>query len=273
MRASVGRPNVRRLYVAPHSDDVALSCGGAVATEARQQPVRIVTVFAGQPASAHGDFVQMQHNRWGIDPDDVAERRRGEDRCAAVALGSTVDPLWLDELDAIYRDPRYDSDAMLFGKILDDDMPAIDRVANLLAALEPDELVVPLAIGHHVDHQITLRAARRIAARGVDVWAYADLPYALDERAHTGRLASGVAREVRLIRLDDDAFERKCRAIDCYRSQLPVIFRDWGDHRAALDRYHRWIGGGERAEAQWRIVPSRLARSDDGSRRAVDSHG
>lgn len=249
-----------RLYVAPHPDDVALSCGGAVATEARGRAVTIVTVFAGQPAAESGAFARMQHERWGLGPDEVAGRRRDEDRCAAAALGPSVEPVWLDELDAIYRDQRYDSDEMLFGKILDEDMPTIDRVAQALAALDPDELVVPLAVGQHVDHQIVLRAARRLAARGTRVWAYADLPYALDRRALTPRLASGVAREVRLVQLDDDAFERKCRAIDCYASQLPVIFRDWGDHRAALDEYHRWVGGGERAEAQWRVTPSPWTR-------------
>lgn len=251
---------MRRLYVAPHPDDVALSCGGAVAIEAREHPVTVITVFAGQPEETTGAFAAMQHERWGLDARDVAERRRDEDRCAAAAIGERVALVWLDELDAIYRDPRYDSDEMLFGAILDDDLATIDRVAEALAAFEPGELIVPLAVGHHVDHQIVLRAGRRLAARGISVWAYADLPYALDQRAITPRLASGVAREVRLTSLDDDAFERKCRAIDCYGSQLPVIFRDWGDHRAALDRYHRWIGGGERAEAQWRVVPSRLGR-------------
>lgn len=251
---------MRRLYVAPHPDDVALSCGGAVAAEARERAVTIVTVFAGRPTAEAGAFARMQHDRWGLGSDDVVERRRDEDRCAAAALGDSVEPVWLDELDAIYRDPRYDADEMLFGKILDEGMPTIDRVAEALAAFDPEELVVPLAVGQHVDHQIVLRAGRRLAARGVRVWAYADLPYALDRRAITPRLASGVTREVRLIALGDDAFERKCRAIDCYASQLPVIFRDWGDHRAALNDYHRWVGGGGRAEAQWRVVPSRLAR-------------
>lgn len=250
---------MRRLYVAPHPDDVALSCGGTVAIEAREHAVTIVTVFAGQPEGVSSAFAEMQHERWGLAPDQVVEQRRSEDICAAAALGAQVETIWLDALDAIYRDERYDSDEMLFGRILDEDLATIDEVAGLLAALDPDELVVPLAIGRHVDHQIVLRAGRRLAARrSIPVWAYADLPYGLDQRALTPRLASGVTREVRLEYLDADAFERKCRAIDCYGSQLPVIFRDWGDHRAALDRYHRWVGGGQVAEALWRVVPSRL---------------
>lgn len=249
---------MQRLYVAPHADDVALSCGGAIAADARTTAPTIVTVFAGHPTSSLGEFAEMQHERWGTTADDVVDLRREEDCCAARALGAQVTPVWLDELDAIYRDERYDSDDALFGKILDADMATISRVADLLAGFDADELVVPLAVGQHVDHQIVLRAARRVAARGIPVWAYADIPYALDRRALSSRIGSGVTREVRLRPLDDDAFERKCQAIACYASQLPVIFRDRDDYRQELDRFDRWIGGGQRAEVQWRIVPSRL---------------
>lgn len=251
---------MKRLYVAPHADDVALSCGGAVAIDARMDSPTIVTVFAGQPTGDLGEFAALQHERWGTSSEGVMDLRRDEDRCAAQALGANVTPVWLDELDAIYRDARYDSDDMLFGKILDTDMDTISRVADLLGAFEADELVVPLAVGQHVDHQIVLRAARRVAARGVSVWAYADIPYALDRRALSARIGSGVTREVRLVPLDDDAFERKCEAIACYASQIPVIFRDRDDYRLELDRFHRWIGGGQRAEVLWRIVPSRVTR-------------
>lgn len=260
MRVCEGAPEMQRLYVAPHADDVALSCGGAVAIDARTTAPTIVTVFAGHPTGPLGEFAEMQHERWGTTRDGVADLRRDEDRCATRALGAQVKPIWLDELDAIYRDGRYDSDDALFGKILDPDLATISRVVHLLAELHADELVVPLAVGQHVDHQIVLRAARRVAASGVPVWAYADIPYALDRRALSTRIGSGVTREVRLIPLDDEAFERKCQAIDCYASQLPVIFRGRADFRDELDRFDRWIGGGQRAEVQWRVVPSRLTQ-------------
>jgi LmbE family N-acetylglucosaminyl deacetylase len=242
------------VFVAPHSDDVALSCGGTVAIAARATSPTIVTIFAGQPAGTVSEFAEFQHDRWGMTTDEVTAQRRAEDSCAASALGAAVQTEWLSFLDAIYRDAAYDSDEALFGTLLDADLPAIQHVMTTLAALDADEYVVPLAVGRHVDHQIAFRAGRRLAKRGATVWAYADIPYALDRRTLTPRLATGAVREVRVIPLDDDAFERKCRAIACYASQIPVIFRDWGDYRAALDQYHRAVGGGQRAEVQWRVV-------------------
>jgi LmbE family N-acetylglucosaminyl deacetylase len=248
------------VFVAPHPDDVALSCGGTVAVAARSGSPTIVTLFAGQPSGDVSEFAQFQHERWGIEADSVAAARRAEDTAAAVALGESVTQVWLDHLDAIYRNPAYASDEALFGKLLDNDLALIDQLVAELAALDAAEYVVPLAAGNHVDHQLAFRAGRRLAARGASVWAYADVPYVIGTpRAVTDRLARGTVREARVTYLDDDAFERKCLAVECYPSQLPVLFRDIGDHRAALDHYARHVGGGHRAEVCWRVLPSRVS--------------
>ncbi len=252
-------PRGTTVFVAPHPDDVALSCGGTVALAARVGAPVIVTLFAGQPSEAISDFAQFQHDRWGVEAGSVAAARRAEDEAAALALGDSVSPLWLDHLDAIYRSPTYSSDDALFGTLLDGDLALIDQLVTELTSLNAEQYVVPLAAGNHVDHQLAFRAGRRLAARGASVWAYADVPYVIDNaRAVTDRLARGTVREARVTYLDDDAFERKCRAIDCYPSQLPVIFRDLGDHRAALDRYASATGGGHRAEVCWRVLPAVL---------------
>lgn len=247
------------LFVAPHPDDVALSCGGTVAMLARTAAPIVVSVFAGAPGGEASDFARMQHERWGVRADEVSARRRDEDRCAARELGERVAPRWLDFLDAIYRDTRYDSDDALFGELLPEDLPTIDALVSALEPLVAGEVFVPLGVGNHVDHQLAFRAGRRLAARGATVWAYADLPYALGKSARslTERLAMGTVREVRVTPVDEDAWQRRCRAIDCYASQLPVLFRDHGDHRVALDGYLRATGGGARAEAAWRVLPSR----------------
>jgi LmbE family N-acetylglucosaminyl deacetylase len=242
------------IFVAPHADDVALSCGGAVASVARSTSPTIVTVFAGQPTGSVSEFAEFQHHRWGMTTDGVAAHRRSEDICAASSLGASINTASLDFLDAIYRDAAYDSDEALFGTLLASDLPVIHEVTDALSALDAAVYVVPLAVGRHVDHQIVFRAGRRLAKRGAIVWAYADIPYALDRRSLTPRLATRAVREVRVIPIDDEAFERKCQAIACYASQIPVIFRDWGNYRAALDQYHRTVGGGQRAEVQWRVV-------------------
>ena len=251
-------PAASAVFVAPHPDDVALSCGGTVALAARDGAPTIVTLFAGQPGGAVSDFARFQHERWGIDAASVATARRAEDEAAARALGNTVMQAWLDQLDAIYRSPDYASDDALFGKLLDQDLLLIDELVSALAAHNADEYVVPLAGGNHVDHQLAFRAGRRLATRGALVWAYADVPYVIgNARAVTDRLARGTVREARVTYLDEDAFERKIRAVESYPSQLPILFRDLGDHRAALDRYAHDVGGGRRAEVCWRVLPVR----------------
>jgi LmbE family N-acetylglucosaminyl deacetylase len=255
-------PAGQTVFVAPHPDDVALSCGGMVALAARSGAPAIVTLFAGQPAGDLSDFAHFQHERWGIDAAKVAATRRAEDIAAAQALGDSVTQTWLDHLDAIYRDPAYSSDDALFGTLIDADLAMIDRLVADLADVGAAEYVVPLAAGNHVDHQLAFRAGRRLAGRGATVWAYADVPYVIDKaRAVTDRLARGTVREARVTYLDDDAFERKCLAVESYPSQLPVIFRDRGDHRSALDRFARATGGGRRAEVCWRVLPSPRSRA------------
>jgi len=245
------------VFVAPHPDDVALSCGGTVALAARTGSPIIATLFAGRPADEVSEFAAFQHERWGVDAASVATARLAEDEAAALALGETVQQVRFDYLDAIYRNPAYSSDDALFGTLQDDDLPLIDQIVADLARLDASEYVVPLAAGNHVDHQLAFRAGRRLAGRGASVWAYADIPYVIDNpRAITERLARGTVREVHVTYLDDAAFERKCQAVECYPSQLPVLFRDLGDHRAALDRHARATGGGKRAEVCWRVLPS-----------------
>lgn len=246
------------VFVAPHYDDVALSCGGQVAFAARGSTPLIATVFAAAPRGGLGAFAAFQHERWGFAATHAVAARRAEDACAADALGGAVRTAWLDELDAIYRDPAYDSDAALFGRVLDGDVPVVARVADSLAALlgpHPASVCyVPLGVGDHVDHQLAFRAGQMLAGRGRAVWAYADIPYALDAAVLVRRLARGGVAERRVVALDADAWRRKLAAIDCYASQLPVIFRDHGAPRAALEAQARVIGGGALAEAVWRVI-------------------
>ncbi len=254
-------PSRSIVFVAPHPDDVALSCGGMVALAARDGAPSIVTIFAGQPAGNVSEFARFQHERWGLEDESVATQRRAEDTSAAAALGDRVTQVWLEHLDAIYRNPDYSSEDALFGKMLEPDLSMIDGLVDELAAVNADEYVVPLAAGNHVDHQLVFRAGRRLAARGAGVWAYADVPYVIgNAKAVTDRLARGTVREARVTYLDDDAFDRKWRAVACYPTQIPVLFRDLGDPRASLDGYAHDVGGGRRAEVSWRVLPSPRSR-------------
>src|SRR5689334_13361377 len=119
------------LFVQPHYDDIALSCGGTAARFAALglQP-RIVTVFASEVLEPMvGPFAEWKHRRWGIeDHDAVISSRRDEDARAAAVLGCAV--RWLGLPDAIYRGDRYTSDAQLYGELHPEEVAFADHLAE-----------------------------------------------------------------------------------------------------------------------------------------------
>ena len=243
------------VFVSPHLDDVALSCGGAVAKAARTGAPKIVTVFAGMPGEELSEFAHFQHERWNLPDEDVLRRRREEDQRAAAALGESVEVHWLDFLDAIYRDADYASDDALFGPPLACDLMLAQDVYEVLRKIPTTRYVVPLAVGNHVDHQIVREAATMLLRDGAEVWAYAEVPYALDATSIALALTQVDHNEPVRIRLDDDALKRKLTAVEQYASQLPVLFRDRGKARDEIEALARSQGGGEAAELLWLLKP------------------
>lgn len=249
------------VFLAPHYDDVALSCGGTVArlADSEASPL-IVTIFGGTPTEPLTTFASDMHARWGVGPLDVIATRRTEERCAADTLGAC--PRWLAFADAIYRADRYTSDPQLFGTIdpSESDL-AIEIFDALLAELanrevRPDSFYVPLAIGNHVDHQHVFGVGKRLAAAGQDVWAYEDFPYAGDPAWRDSLEARAYAVTTRIARfepLTPAQLQRRIDAVLCYRSQLDVIFRHQGDPTAAIKHYAQSIGHRQPAERFWRL--------------------
>lgn len=251
----------RHVFLAPHYDDVALSCGGTVVSlSGTGDPPLIVTIFGGTPAGRLTEFAREMHDRWGVGPGDALAMRRREERCAAQALGAEA--IWLEFLDAIYRGTRYTSDPAIFGDIHPDesDMPnVILRALVQRLGIERSGshvFYLPLGIGNHVDHQHTLRVGMQLAESGHDVWSYEDFPYAGDPdwRDSIEQRASLVkSNESRLVMLTDAHMDRKVNAVRCYGSQLDIIFRHQGDPDAAMRRYARLVGGSGPAERYWRL--------------------
>ena len=186
-------PGAPSLFLQPHYDDVALSCGGAVAMAADGGlPAHIITVFACELVDQMvGDFATYKHRRWKLhDADAVAAVRRSEDAAAAAELGCPV--RWLGLPDAIYRGDRYNTDEALFRALHPEEFELAAVLAEKIGQL-PEwragaTVFVPLGAGGHVDHQLVFEAGRVLASRGVTVFAYEDCPYVihspqgLDER-------------------------------------------------------------------------------------------
>lgn len=257
----VDEPTARSIFLAPHYDDVALSCGGLVAALAADgdSPL-IVTVFGGTPTGQLTDFAMTMHRQWGFGPEDAVAMRRKEESCAAAALGA--ESMWLDFLDAIYRDGRYMSDPDIFGEIDQAEWNLANEIVNALIRRDelslsaPGIIYVPLAIGNHVDHQHVLAVGRLLALHGHDVWTYEDFPYAGDPQwrnSIAARASEVTSNESRVVALTEAQLAQKVRAVLCYKSQLDIIFRHQGDPAASVRRYASSVGGGRPAERFWRL--------------------
>lgn len=250
---SFGRLDGAIIFLAPHYDDVVLSCGGTVAllADGGHDP-EMVTVFAGETTNhATSDFARAKQARWGVASiDEIIPLRQEEDRAAAAVLGCRT--RWLGFPDAIYRGQRYESDRSLYDTPHDDELALAPLIAAEISSLcsaprEPDSrgtsgeieratVFVPLAAGNHVDHQLTFQAGCHLAAQGAHVWVYEDCPYAIHtpagvtERLETVRhaLGSPVLVPVRM------SIERRIAAIRAYGTQVPVIFRFTDDYAGAI---------------------------------------
>ncbi|MFQ5421191.1 MAG: PIG-L family deacetylase, partial [Anaerolineae bacterium] len=65
------------IYLSPHLDDAALSCGGQIFTRTSAgESVLVVTVMAGDaPPGLSSPIVEELHGRWQLPEGTVARRR------------------------------------------------------------------------------------------------------------------------------------------------------------------------------------------------------
>ncbi len=258
------------VYLSPHFDDIALSCGGLAAAQTTTSARgRCITIFAAPlppdaPLTAH---VRHQHSRWGDgDPAQANRARRTEEAIGTARL--SLDLTLLDYPDAIYRADRYVNDPQLFGAIHADEADLPGRVAADLQVIlggvpRPDLTVyAPLALGRHVDHQLTFQAARLLAAVGWTVLHYEDYPYAAQPAAHATRFVElGWAADGQPavpIYYDISAtLEVKIAAIAAYSSQLSGLFTPVDTMPAAVRKYAAAVAaasvGATYAERFWRL--------------------
>jgi LmbE family N-acetylglucosaminyl deacetylase len=234
------------IFLSPHFDDVALSCGGLVweLTQAGSR-VSIWTVCAGQPADEElSPFAQALQARWGVSQNAPAVRKI-EDQQSCERLGAA--PRSFSVPDCIYRrDPQtqecmYSSEAALNGDLQPGDhklIPALREEIN--GALEDEELLVcPLGLGKHVDHQLT-----RMVAEGLNrpLWYYADFPYVLTHRDDLGLLESaGWASQV--FKISREGLAAWTDSIAAHASQISTFWPNTNDMKQVLSDYLQQEGG------------------------------
>jgi LmbE family N-acetylglucosaminyl deacetylase len=230
------------IFLSPHFDDAALSCGGLIARlGAAHQAVEVETIFGGKPDyTALSPFARMIHGR-PLAGEDPIEQRRAEERRALAILGVTG--RLGDYLDCIYRQDAeqvrwlYAAEDALFGPVDPADDDLVEELAHCLAALAPPAgrctLYAPLAIGNHVDHQIVRHSAARLQEHGHDVRYYEDYPYIARDpaglEASLGRWAPVERWQAEIVALSPADLQRKVEAIVAYASQLGVLFPGEGE--------------------------------------------
>lgn len=229
------------VYLSPHLDDAALSCGGAIARHtARGARVLVVTLCTAVPPAVgpFSPFAASMHARWQLAADVAVTARLHEDTLALERLGA--DSYWAGLQDAIYRLPAaYDSEQALFSQPATND-PLLRQLMALfdeLHARAPQAMFyAPLAVGNHVDHQLTF-AATFDGGWARETAFYEDIPYVLKPQSLETRL-SAVQRLFVASMLEIDAtLSRKLGAIASYASQMNELFGGEAAMRAQVTAY------------------------------------
>jgi len=216
------------VVLSPHLDDAVINCWSVLTSP---EPVQVVNVFAAEPRPG---FV-TQYDRICDARDSAAHvRARVAEDVDALALAGRT-PVNLPFLDRQYRRPwQAPSLKDLDGRLL-------EAVPLARAVYAP----AGLGFAAQPDHALVRRLALGAARNGVQLWLYADVPYATtfgwpqwvseapdgpppDVDAYWQRLAEevpgiGSVREARVVGLAPEEAERKLTAMQAYRTQFAVL--------------------------------------------------
>ncbi len=233
------------IYLSPHLDDAAYSCGGLLWTQTQAgEKVGVWTLFAGDPPAGRlSPFAEYLHKVWGIQ-DRSFRLRRAEDHRACTMLGAQY--RHYSFRDCIYRRDGpgarflYPTGKHILGKPSPADKGLVEElVGELTRALPPRaRLVCPMGLGSHVDHLLTRQVAERLER---PLLYYEDLPYAVLEPGKNDRVL-GSAWEREIFPLSPAAPNTWQGAVAAYVSQIAC----WGTEfrmREELSSHLARVGG------------------------------
>jgi len=233
------------IFLSPHFDDVALSCGGLVwqlTSEGHQ--VEIWTIMAGLPSEGpYSEFAEKNHTAWGISGEAAIRMRQSEDQAACEILGAQANHCrWQD---AIYRknpetgEPVVNNNQELLGE--PPEAYLVEEIAVFLEREIPKSarLIFPMGLGGHIDHRVLVQVGKR---SGMVKVVYADYPYILTD--FYAQKTDGNQWTKLPQALGEEALTRWQDAVLCYTSQLSGFWRDEPEARLSLRNY--LVGGGGR---------------------------
>lgn len=226
------------LFLSPHLDDVAFSCGGtALRLLQNGWAAALCTVFTATVPNPQGFALRCQTDK-GLPPTlDYMALRRAEDDAFAALLGLRGAEHW-PFAEAPHR--GYESAPALFaGTRAGDDIwrPVADALRTLATELRPDVVFAPQGLGGHVDHVQVIRAVEAAGLAPRTAW-YRDTPYALraPDAAPSPLLPPGLAQQV--VMLTDSDLARKSAGAQAYASQIGFQFGGHDETARTLRAFH-----------------------------------
>lgn len=226
------------LFLSPHLDDVAFSCGGTLILLARAGwDVRLCTAFTASVAAPVGFALACQTDK-GLSPEvDYMALRRAED-LAFARIAGLAEPRHLEYREAPHR--GYESAAALFaGARADDDVyrPIAAELGRLAERLDPGLVFAPQGLGGHVDHLLLIRAVTTAGLADRACW-YRDTPYAIraSVASPSPLLPPGLRERGVAV---DAALPTKVDGACAYTTQIGFQFGGPERLRAVLPEFHR----------------------------------
>ncbi|CAM4446566.1 LmbE family N-acetylglucosaminyl deacetylase [Paenibacillus endophyticus] len=224
---------MKHLFLSPHLDDAAISCGDYIDNLVRTgHAVTVMTVFTGS-AERLSMLARIIHKKFRLRDEEVMDVRLQEDRSACTLLGADTIHLGLPE--CLYRfdekgGPTYRKLNELFETDPSREPAASKEIISSLGDIDftqYDLIYIPLGVGRHIDHLLVREAVELVASTSFPLsklMYYRDLPY-LDygtDPNWRSELAKGM--EEVCIMLPSLSLRKKLAAIERYRSQLRMLW-------------------------------------------------
>lgn len=250
----------RCIFIEPHFDDVAFSCGGLLAElHSFGSRVDIVTVFTEGPSSeeALSPLAQRFHQEWKTEKNPYLKRRE-EAEAATRPLDAKIH--WLGLREALYRDPTLTSleDLLVPGRDPKRDSSFQEVLETLEQFFEeklperrscspsnPTVLVfAPLGAGGHLDHTLVHESIRALTRKrpSIETWYYEDFPYVLDIDALKRRVGRLKGRWLTATVEVSSTIEDRVALSSRYSSQVKSIFQSKERLRERIRGYASYVG-------------------------------
>ena len=192
------------IVVAPHPDDESLACGGLIA-DACREGLRGKVVIVSDGAGSHP-------NSKAYPPDRLSVLREEEAKRAGAELGlKAKDMLFLGLPDRFVPYEGEEAER------------AIGVIAECVREIGARSLFVSWRHDPHCDHEASYRIAREAQRRvgEVRLFEYVVWGHTLPPSTEVDPITSGFR-----IRIDQEALEKKRRAIAAHRSQTSDLIND-----------------------------------------------